>query len=365
MTFHLAGCTGDYSWHVPQRSVAGAMASQVNDGGSASSPATTASFFFHLGDVVYKDEDATDPGGDDQSRMYNEQFYAPYSDYDRPIFAIAGNHDGRDSRHERKAAIRHFLMNFCAQSGGKSPDNATDHRAAQRQPYMYWRLDTPLAHIIGLYSNLANAGILDDPHQADDNPQYRWLVAQLQRVHEKDAEESLRKAVLLAVHFPPYSGASNFAQRGDPTLGPTHAATPPLAAMLQRAFAESGRRPDAVFSAHAHLYQRLTYRYADGWEVPFLVAGSGGHAPLEDLWKECDGSRGDPKSVPFNAVLPPGLTVPRGDSIQVMAHNDQTFGFLRMTITANRLHGEYFTAFPRSIVLADSFSLDLETHRIR
>ncbi len=52
-------------------------------------PAPTAgdapAFVFHLGDVIYNFGEA---------EYYYDQFYEPFRAYDRPIFAIPGNHDG-------------------------------------------------------------------------------------------------------------------------------------------------------------------------------------------------------------------------------------------------------------------------------
>jgi len=171
MTFHMVGCSGDAGDHQPQQAVADGMAVQVHDshaGGHSNAQATNASFLYHLGDVIYKPgatsdvepEEAVDDAGvepdDDRGRMYNDQFYAPYSVYERPIFAIAGNHDGKYSPHYRKSAIDHFFTNFCAPSRAVSHDNVSDTRGAMTQPYIYWRLNTPLAYFIGLYSNIAN-----------------------------------------------------------------------------------------------------------------------------------------------------------------------------------------------------------------
>jgi hypothetical protein len=141
--------------------------------------------------------------------------------------------------------------------------------------------------------------------------------------------------------------------------------------VLERAFQESGQVPDSVFSAHAHLYQRLTSRYGDGREVPYLIVGSGGHAPVETMWETCAKSSVAPRAVPFGAVLPPGLALLPGQEVEVLAYSDQStgghFGFLRVTITAghtNRLLGEFFTAYPQPLALVDSFTLDLDDHRI-
>ncbi len=378
MTFHVVGCSGDFSNHLPQDWVANAMAAQVTDPGprrGPGHPARPASFFYQLGDVVYKpdpSDDEKDGGnedtdGIDQQQMYHTQFYKPYKHYSRSIFAIAGNHDGKYSKHRQKSAIDHFLLNFCATDKGKSPDNDVDNRAAMVQPYVYWRLSTPFAYIIGLYSNIANGGMLDDPAHQSNRPQYDWLVAQLADIKQRNARNRHPKAILLAVHYPPYSGASNFAQRGDPTLAHTCGALDarPLRYWLQQAFMESGQRPDAVFSAHAHLYQRLTFCDADGWEIPYLIAGSGGHSPVENMWTACDGSKGQPQSVPFDAILRKGETLASGQSVRVVAYNDQSFGFLRVTIAARKLMGEFFTAEAQTSTPSDAFVLDMDTHRVQ
>ena len=104
---------------------------------------------------------------------------------------------------------------------------------------------------------------------------------------------------------------------------------------------ESGQRPDAVFSAHAHLYQRLTFCDADGWEIPYLIAGSGGHSPVECMWQACDRTERQPQSVPFDAILPKGNNLAPGQSVRIVAYNDQSFGFLRVTIAARKLTGEF------------------------
>lgn len=376
LTFHLTGCAGAFTDHAPQHAVAHAMAAQARDpalganaSGSASGPARKASFLYHLGDIVYKDDNKADQQGDDQRTMYNDQFYRPYTTYPRRVFAIAGNHDGKLTADPQTCAIEHFLANFCAHAARRSPDNTTDRRPAMIQPYPYWRLTTPLAYLIGVYTNIANGGLLDDPAHLSERPQYAWLVAQLQDTRRRNARAAQRhlpqKAILLALHYPPYSGTTNFTQRGDPTLGPSNAShAQPLAQVLRQAFAESGQRPDAVFSAHAHLYQRLTYRYADGWEIPYLVVGNGGHGPVESMWKACDKTEGPAQQVPFDAVLPPGDELPAGERVRVVAFDDQSFGFARITIAGGTLTGEYFAASPGPLALADSFTLDLAHHHV-
>ena len=367
MTFHAVGCTGDFLDHRPQDAVAAAMAAQARDPGHLGGPAAKASFFFHLGDVAYKDNDRGDSARGDERLIYNAQFFAPYTAYPRPVFAVPGNHCGKQSLHDDRSPVDHFLSQFCAIKKGKSPDNQTDDRPAMHQPYVYWRLDTPLAHVIGLATNVCNGGLLDNPARPGRGPQYDWLVGQLKDVRERSKEDSVRRAVLLALHYPPFSGAANFGVRGDPTLGPTNnaEAAHPLAEVLGRAYEESGQRPDAVLSAHAHLYQRLTYRYEDGWEVPHLIAGCGGHTELEGMWEDANKRETPPRAAPFDAAPPPGFALHRKHHLQVAAYADRCFGFLRITITAEELLGEFFAADAASLRLLDSFRLDLGLHRLK
>jgi hypothetical protein len=70
--------------------------------------------------------------------------------------------------------------------------------------------------------------------------------------------------VIVACHHPPASADT------------THGGTTGLANDLDRAFTAAGLWPDAILSGHAHIYQRFS-RSADGREIPYVVAGSGGH----------------------------------------------------------------------------------------
>jgi hypothetical protein len=181
--------------------------------------------------------------------------------------------------------------------------------------------------------------------------------------------------VFVAVHYPPLSAAANFRQRGDPNLGPTprRRKLRPLGMVLEKAYQESGQHPDAVFSAHAHLYQRLTYTQAGGRQIPHLIVGCGGHGPVESLTCPCDGGApGPPPTPPCDIVLPEGLTLQGGASVRLVAYDDQDFGFVRLTLDAGkrRLTGEFFAAFSESgdpaglPELRDSFRLDLAEHRV-
>jgi hypothetical protein len=343
LTFHAIGCSGDYDDHNPGYRVAHCLAEQAsNPAANGGYPkAKPASFLFHLGDVVYKAETVAEGGGKDQPEIYQSQFYRQYSGYSRNIFAVAGNHDGKVSAHVRRSAIHHFLLNFCAPKRKLSPDNTVDQRPAMIQPYPYWVLEAPLAYFVGLYTNIMNGGHLDNP-QSRESPQQEWLIDTLKKIRKEDAG----KAVVLALHYPPYSGCANFPERGDPNLGPTPKPTllAPLATVLQKAFAETKLYPDLVISAHAHLYQRIRYTYANGDVMPFLVAGNGGHS-VEKFDTTCAGKLSPPRTPPFPALLPRGFQLPAGDKAEVLAYNDTDYGFLRITIEPEKITGEFFSVF--------------------
>ena len=377
ITFHAVGCSGDFKEHLPGLLVAKAMAAQISDPhGTGGNPAAVgSSFLFHLGDLVYKDEDPSDPDGKDQTSMYNAQFYAQYASYGREIFAIAGNHDCKTSIHKKKSGILHFLQNFCGSKRERSSDDqtASSRRLTMIQPYPYWLFETAVCYFVCLYTYDLNGGQLDDP-MGTNNPQYQWLVATLKGI--KAAANG--KVVFLALHYPPYSGAANFAERGDPNLGPTPRRAPPagvllpLGNILEQAFHQSGQYPDVVLSAHAHSYQRIIYTYASGWQIPYLVAGTGGHGPIEKISKTCSGEAVTLPSVPFDISVPPGLALPKGDSVKVVFYNDKDYGFLRITVDTSQkiVIGEFYSAYNESNpgatvpVLSDSFILRLDKHTI-
>jgi 2',3'-cyclic-nucleotide 2'-phosphodiesterase (5'-nucleotidase family) len=87
-------------------------------------------------------------------------------------------------------------------------------------------------------------------------------VSELQRL--APLRKALDRAVIVACHHPPASADT------------THGGTTGLANDLDRAFTAAGFWPDAILSGHAHIYQRFS-RSADGREIPYVVAGSGGH----------------------------------------------------------------------------------------
>ena len=216
-------------------------------------------FFFHLGDVVYNFG---------EGQYYYDQFYEPFRAYDRPIFAIPGNHDGMvfgsSPDLPQVPTLTAFLRNFCAPAPSTSPDAGGLVRSTMTQPGVYFTLDAPFVSIIGLYSNvLEGPGVISS--QGGTYPisdaQLTFLTGELTRL--KSARAANQRAVIVACHHPPASVDSK------------HGGTTGLANDIDAAAQAAGLWPDVVLSGHAHLYQRFT-RAVDGRQIPYIVAGSGG-----------------------------------------------------------------------------------------
>jgi predicted phosphodiesterase len=257
ITFHSVGDTGANSESLlgGEHTVADAMANEVTE------PASQApAFLYHLGDVVYSFG---------ESQYYYDQFYEPFRRYDRPIFALAGNHDGAvygpDPTTPVAPTLEAFLRNFCASSPVSSPDAPGSSRTTMTQPGVYFTLDAPCVSIIGLYSNvLEHPGVISSQggRFALPDDQLGFLEAELKRL--KPEREALQRAVVLAMHHPPVS------------FDATHGSSPIMANEIDAACAAANLWPDLVLSGHAHLYQRFTRQINDR-QIPYLIAGSGGH----------------------------------------------------------------------------------------
>jgi hypothetical protein len=218
--------------------VADAMVADVNSGG-INGPA----FFFHLGDVVYNFGEA---------QYYYDQFYDPFREYDRPIFAIPGNHDGmvfgQGSSAPQVPTLDAFLTNFCAAAPGTSPDAGTLVRSMMTQPGVYFALDAPFVSIIGLYTNVLDSGpgIISSQggHYPVVDDQLDFLKQQLTRL--KPAHDKQQRAVILATHHPPLSADAR------------HGGSTGIIKDIDTCCKAAGLWPDIVLSGHAHLYQRFT-----------------------------------------------------------------------------------------------------------
>ena len=317
MVFHAFGDSGGVKQGVPQQIVA----MKIEHDTTTSAPTDAPSFLYHLGDVVYYN-------GDDKD--YFAQFYEPYTNYPNPIFAIMGNHDGDPDPADPKSGIGSFLTNFCALSPVITSDAQEAPRHAMTQPGEYWTLATPLATIVGLYTNVPQGGVvLKD--QAD------WFVRQLQSAPKN-------RALIVALHHPPYSADDH------------HGGSAAMATLLDTAFGAANRWPDLVLTGHVHNYQRFT-RQTPAGQVPYVVAGAGGYFHLHSMapiiW-----SAQLPLKTPIN-----GITL---DNFCASHH-----GFMKITVTKDSIAAQYL-AVPRphegwhdDVKVCDEFQIDLKAHTVK
>ena len=103
ISFHIVGDTGGTKTPAAQQVVEVAMESDFDH----KTPSKNPSFFYHLGDVIYKFGESTE---------YYSQFYEPYAHYQAPIFAIPGNKDGDVHPNSNAKSLTAFVDNFCAKT---------------------------------------------------------------------------------------------------------------------------------------------------------------------------------------------------------------------------------------------------------
>ncbi len=338
ISFHAVGDTGAAKVNRSQSaataieheaSVADAMSADVQ---SKDGPA----FFFHLGDVIYNFG---------EGQYYYDQFYEPFRNYDRPIFAVPGNHDGavfgQGSSAPQVPTLDAFLTNFCAAAPDLSPDSGSLIRSVMTQPGVYFTLDAPYVSIIGLYSNVLDSGGGVISSQGGHFPivddQLAFLTAELKRL--KPDHDAGKRAVIIAIHHPPLSA--------DARHGGSTGELDDMDACCQKA----GLWPDLVLAGHAHLYQRFT-RSINGTEIPYVVCGAGGYAA----------------TAPRQGVPKAPVTVPEkpGWSHTMVIDPIVQFGYLTITVdaTAKTLSLVFKTAFQHAIMERDSVVLDLRTRKV-
>ncbi len=297
IVFHSVGDTGSVVGPATQSLVADKMATDFSEANSADAP----SFFFHLGDVVYYFGEAT---------YYYDQFYEPHRNYPAPILAIPGNHDGVVYATDPKPTLDAFLRNFCAPAPVQSLDAGGLSRTTITQPGVYFTLEAPFVRIFGLYSNvLEDPGVISGENGGNtvlDDRQITFLTTALGRAKS----EKFTGALIVAVHHPPFSGGS------------VHGGSPLMLQDIDKACQAAGVWPHAVFSGHAHNYQRFT-RTVNKYQIPFVVAGCGGHSPLSSM----RASYRTPYKIDSTLTLE--------------SYDDTHYGYLRVVVNAQTMRIEF------------------------
>jgi len=313
----MAGDTGNTRGNDSQLKVVEAMIEQYND------VTDKPQFLYHLGDIVYNYGEAGD---------YAAQFFKPYADYPAPIVAIAGNHDADVNPDALPyKSLDAFTAVFC----DKAPQtvNFSNHAARKStvQPNIYWTLKSPLANIIGLYSNVPKYGVIT-------GEQKQWFIEELMAADKERSE----KALIVCLHHSPYSADVN------------HSSSLPMTGFLNEAFEAANVRPDIVFSGHVHNYQRFCKKYSEGIITPYIVAGGGGYDQLHAI-----ATTGDECYTSEHPLL---------KDVRLENYCDTNHGFLKITIEKRHngmfLKGEFFainedeeTNGPTEPTLVDIFEI--------
>jgi hypothetical protein len=341
IVFHSMGDTGGIKMPVHQFAVADAMVRDITQPNySSGRPA----FCYHLGDVVYYFG---------QERYYFDQFYDAYRDYDGPIFAIPGNHDGEMfPKEQAQYSLQAFYNNFCSKSPVKDPAAKGFSRTTMTQPGVYFTLNAPYVKIIGLYSNTGEStGIISDATVG--TAQLDFLLAQLQQAATQRAQKNSDPfALIIAVHHPPF------------TISNEHFPSPAMLAQIDQACQDAKIWPDIVLSGHAHLYERYTRTLpppytkipsAKNLQIPYVVAGNGGYLNLSKVRTGKGGT--DPQ---------PGVagTDGKGNPLTLNVYNNTTYGFLRLTVSPSSILLESFgvNESTGAISTIDQFTVDLSKH---
>jgi hypothetical protein len=322
LVFHTVGDTGDERGK-QMDFVAEMMTADYDKSPAGAAPA----FMYHLGDVVYFAGDID---------KYGSCFYETYAEYPGLIVSIAGNHDCQPDDPQdspggvvdpAKKPLDGWIQNFMSPTPNKVGSLKTSSQRTQMNlPNVYWTFTTPLATIIGLFSNVSEG---DAEIHAD---QIEWFKGEL-----KDADPT--KALIVAIHHPPYSGDVE------------HSGSTTAERILFESFAAVNRYPHLILSGHVHNYQRFTVKEASG-PLTCVVIGNCGYSRLGKLHKI---NNAYPKAP---LVLSPTLTLNEYDQ--------DNFGFARIEVTRTAITGNYYSApYAESQTpqtkLFDSFTIPLSS----
>ena len=283
MVFHVVGDTGGIKSPAFQRLIAEEMAKQCMVTG-----ADRPSFLYHAGDIVYHFGEAD---------QYERQFFTPYKNYPLPIYAIAGNHDSdvNTTAATPYESLAPFANVFCGENPRPVPFGDNKDRKSGVQPHVYWTLQTPLANIIGLHSNVPKFGVVTEEQKL-------WFIDELKQA----AKEKEDKAIIVFIHHAPYSADIN------------HGSSLPMINFMEACFTAAGVRPDLVVSGHVHNYQRYLKLYDDGVRVPFIVCGGGGFDELHSLAEQ-----DDPRFTDDNPLF---------DNVELKGYCVMQHGFLKLEV---------------------------------
>jgi acid phosphatase type 7 len=285
--FHTCGDTGGVKNEDYQSGVAAAMK------GDLLKKDESPSFFYHIGDVVYFNGEVS---------SYYDQFYEPYDQYNVPIIAIPGNHDGEVDPPSTLPSLQGFVRYFMSPTSQVLPESKDAPRVTMSLPNVYFTLDAPFVTVIGMYTNVPEHGSIDSIQQ-------QWLTNEF-------ATAPKNKALIVALHHPIYSFDDH------------HSGSARMADAVQHAINDSRRVPNMVLTGHVHNYQRIEKTIVDGGgPTPFFVIGHGGYPHLHGMNADVGGV--DPES---------GATL--------VAFEKKRHGYVTLTVDSTSISGTMTTTDP-------------------
>jgi len=329
IAFHSVGDTGGENPDSCNPQVVDCMVKRMTENNEIA-------FFYHLGDVVYEVE------GKEYASRYDTQFYRSFKRYKGPVFAIPGSHDTNDYLHA-------FRDNFCDTKKFKDVVGADPSFKVGVEPNFYWRLRTDFANIIGLSTNAADKGHIDEK-------QLVWFAETL-RYCKEDFETS-NKALIVAMYYPPLDSEVETAGGSD--------GSPWLYQLTSKAYMDSRIFPHLVLSGHWHAYQRLNVSRPTGKQGPqsieqgvHVVAGCGGRNSLYPI--TADAGDHDDLFDGTKVMMSKRWTISPENPFSTSPENKYYYGFMEILIDASHITGRFITA---DNIERDTFVIDIRDRKI-
>ena len=329
IVFHATGDCGSTRGPSTQNEVTDKMVGDFTEAKALEVP----QFALLLGDIVYNFG---------ETQYYYDQFYEPYRNYQAPVLALAGNHDGMISPLAHAKSLDAYLRNFCSDPSGGfivTPEAGGLSRTAQVQPGVFFTFDAPFVRILCFYSNtLEDPGVIADPNIG--RSQLDFLAAALDRV----TQERYPGALLFAHHHPPYA------------IGGQHSSSTEMRQQMDAICSQAGVWPHAVLAGHAHSYQRFTRHRDDGSEIPYVICGNGGHN-VQKLRS--------PNGLALRTPQTLQVKAPGQDEVTFENYDYTHYGYLRLIVDAGQLRIEYHPASDTVAVKTpdDSVTIDLRSRK--
>jgi hypothetical protein len=177
------------------------------------------------------------------------------------------------------------------------------------------------------------------------------------------SDQSYQGAVLLAMHHPPFA----YAPEDRTGRGGTHGSSPLMLREIDSICQEIGVYPHAFLSGHAHNYQRFTrtIKFGNGqkiYEVPFIVAGNGGHNASPLVYKDYKHHQDPDQDIDVTYLE--SAPVFAGARLRMASYDDYNYGYLRVTVDETNVTIKYVPVTDNGGFGPDTVTVDLASHRL-